>query len=281
MPVGPFLAEAVRRYGRPQAIAADRWRAGELQDGVRDAQLALPEPTWRGQGWRDGAQDVRQFRAAVLEGQVAAPVSLAMRAAFAEAKVVSDAAANEKIAKAGEGQHRRRGRDDLAAGIVLAVAEGVRRHAAKPVRAWRYRAPLEPIPRATECRALAERAPQGSGLGELAVRALRSIRERGGPHPAAAPGRRPVGGVQPSSDLPHGPHSENAGRKPPTADACGASLAAPGCRDDRITIVCERHSLFQRRRDDPSTEKASRASRPSIPRTRKDGHVRLGGLAHR
>ena len=118
VPVGPLLAEAVRRYGRPQAIAADRWRAGELEDGVRDARLSLPEPTWRGQGWRDGAQDVRSFRAAVLEGRVAAPISLAMRAAFAEAKVVADNAANEKLAKAGEGQHRRRGSDDLAAAIV-------------------------------------------------------------------------------------------------------------------------------------------------------------------
>ena len=139
VPVGAFLAEAARRYGRPQAIAADRWRAGELEDGVRAAGLALPEPTWRGQGWRDGAQDVRLFRAAVLEGEVAAPVSLAMRAAFAEAKVVADSAANEKLAKAGEGQHRRRGRDDLAAAIVLAVAEGSRRDSAKPARTWRYR----------------------------------------------------------------------------------------------------------------------------------------------
>ena len=139
VPVGPFLAEAVRRYGRPQAIAADRWRAGELEDGVREAGLSLPEPTWRGQGWRDGAQDVRSFRAAVLEGRVAAPVSLAMRAAFAEAKVVVDSAANEKLAKAGEGQHRRRGRDDLAAAIAIAVAEGQRREAAKPVRTWNYR----------------------------------------------------------------------------------------------------------------------------------------------
>ena len=139
VPVGAFLAEAVRRYGRPQAIAADRWRAGELEDGVREAGLSLPEPTWRGQGWRDGAQDVRSFRAAVLEGRVAAPVSLAMRAAFAEAKVVVDSAANEKLAKAGEGQHRRRGRDDLAAAIVLAVAEGQRREAARTPHRWRYR----------------------------------------------------------------------------------------------------------------------------------------------
>ena len=139
VPVGPFLVEAVLRYGKPQAIAADRWRAGELEDGVREARLSLPEPTWRGQGWRDGGVDVRLFRSAVLEGKVAAPVSLAIRAALAEARTVSDSAANEKLAKSGEGQHRRRGRDDLAAAIVLAVAEGTRREASKQVKTWRYR----------------------------------------------------------------------------------------------------------------------------------------------
>ena len=142
VPVGPFLLEAVLRYGKPQAIAADRWRAGELEDGVREARLNLPEPTWRGQGWRDGAQDVRQFRSAVLEGKVAAPVSLAIRAALAEARTVTDSAANEKLAKSGEGQHRRRGRDDLAAGIVLAVAEGARREAAVTASKRRLRSTL-------------------------------------------------------------------------------------------------------------------------------------------
>ena len=138
VPVGELLAEAARRFGRPQAIAADRWRAGELSDGVAEAGLRLPEPTWRGQGWRDGAQDVRAFRAAVLEGRVAAPVSLAMRAALAEARTVADSAANEKLAKSGEGQHRRRGRDDLAAAIVLAVAEGMRRDAGRQPRGRRH-----------------------------------------------------------------------------------------------------------------------------------------------
>ena len=80
VPVGAFLQEAVNRFGRPQAISADRWRAGELEDGVKDVGLNLPEPTWRGQGWRDGAIDVRAFRSAVLENKVAAPVSMAMRA---------------------------------------------------------------------------------------------------------------------------------------------------------------------------------------------------------
>ena len=139
VPVGPFVAEAVSRFGRPQAIAADRWRAGELCDGVRSAGLNLPEPSWRGQGWRDGAQDVRAFRAAVLEGQVSAPVSIAMRAAFAEAKTVVDASANEKLAKSGEGQRRQRGRDDLAAACILAVAEGTRQNATRARRTWRYR----------------------------------------------------------------------------------------------------------------------------------------------
>ena len=134
-----FWREAVHRYGQPQAIAADRYREGELSDGVKGAGLSLPEPTWRGQGWKDGAQDVRLFRAAVLDGKVAAPVSMAMRAALAEAKTVMDSASNEKLAKAGEGAHRRRGRDDLAAAIILAISEGTRREASRPVRRWRYR----------------------------------------------------------------------------------------------------------------------------------------------
>ena len=138
---GPFLQEALRRYGRPDALAADRWRAGELEDGVKSAALALPTPTWRGQGWRDGAQDVRLFRAAVLEGKVAAPVSLALRAALAEARTISDAARNEKLAKIGEGGKRSRGRDDLAAAAILAVAEGTRRQSAavRPRGSFRYR----------------------------------------------------------------------------------------------------------------------------------------------
>lgn len=139
VPVGKFLQEAVHRFGKPQAIAADRYRAGELEDGVMEEGLTLPEPTWRGQGYRDGAQDVRSFRAAVLEGKVAAPISMAMRAALSEAKTVTDMSSNEKLAKSGEGQHRRRGRDDLAAAIILAIAEGTRREAAQPKARKLYR----------------------------------------------------------------------------------------------------------------------------------------------
>ena len=139
VPVGAFLGECVRRFGRPVSLAADRWRQGELEDGCRESGLFLPVPSWRGQGWRDQGQDTRAFRAAVLEGQVSAPVSLAMRAAFAEAVTVADPAGNQKIAKNSEGGRRKRGRDDLAVAICLAVAEGVRWLARAPKRSWRYR----------------------------------------------------------------------------------------------------------------------------------------------
>ena len=138
VPVDLLLQECTERYGIPQALAADRFKQGELEDGVRAAGLRMPEPTWRGMGYRDGSEDVRAFRAAVLERKVRPPVSLAMRSAFGEARVISDPAGNSKLAKAGEGQRRRRGRDDLAAAIVLSVAEGARR-SAKPKRPpWRY-----------------------------------------------------------------------------------------------------------------------------------------------
>ena len=91
--------------------------------------MNLPVPVWRGQGFRDGSIDVRLFRTAVLEERVKPPVSLAMRAALTEARTVGDSASNEKLAKATEGGRRRRGRDDLAAAIILAISEGVRRSA--------------------------------------------------------------------------------------------------------------------------------------------------------
>ncbi len=134
VPVGPFLQECVHRYGRPAAIAADRWRQGELADGAQNSRLRLPIPSWRGQGWKDGSIAVRAFRKAVLEHKVSAPVSLAMRAAFAEARVSTDNSGNSKLAKGSDSTRRRRGRDDLAAAIIIAISEGTRRHTHTPTR---------------------------------------------------------------------------------------------------------------------------------------------------
>ena len=127
VPVDEFLKECVLRWGPPGAIACDRWREGELVDAVNKSKLRLPLPTWRGQGFRDGGIDIRAFKTELLEGRVSAPQSLAMRAAFAEARIVMDPAANEKLAKKSEAGRRQRGRDDLANSIVLSIAEGSRR----------------------------------------------------------------------------------------------------------------------------------------------------------
>ena len=127
VPVSDFLKECVLRWGPPGSVSCDRWREGELVDAVRSAKLRFPMPTWRGQGFKDGSEDIRAFKTELLEGRVHAPQSLAMRAAFSEARVMTDPAANEKLAKKTEAGRRARGRDDLANAILMAVAEGSRR----------------------------------------------------------------------------------------------------------------------------------------------------------
>ena len=88
----------------------------------------------RGMGFRDGAEDVRgSFQRWILEGRVTPVVSLLMRSAMSEARVVSDVAGNAKLAKGSEGGRRLRARDDAAAAGIQAVALGARRE--RPPRA--------------------------------------------------------------------------------------------------------------------------------------------------
>ena len=124
--VGALLAYAVDHWGRPAVVTCDRFRQAELLQvlnaiGFPSAQLML-----RGMGYRDGSEDVRRFRAAVLDGRVNVRRSQLLRAAFGGARVVSDPAGNVKLAKATEGR-RAGARDDSAAACILAVAEGMRR----------------------------------------------------------------------------------------------------------------------------------------------------------
>lgn len=136
--VETLLLEALDRWGRPAAIVADRYRETDLRQALDRAGFPQAAFTVRGMGFRDGAEDVRQFRRACLEGKVAPGLSLLLRAALAEARTVADPAGNEKLAKGVEGRRRRRARDDAAAAAILAVAEGVRRGNG-PRRVWRYR----------------------------------------------------------------------------------------------------------------------------------------------
>ena len=138
--VGELLRECLRRWGRPCAIAADRWRAAELRQALEAVRFPLADLIERGQGFKDGAEDLRAYRAGLLAGEVRPASSLLLTAAMSEARAVSDPAGNAKLAKRGEGGRRAQARDDAAAAAILAVAAGRRRWGAGiERRAWKYR----------------------------------------------------------------------------------------------------------------------------------------------
>ncbi len=118
--VSLMLAEAFEVYGTPRLIVCDRWRLGELTDALRKLGANIPILT-RGQGFRDGAEDVRQFRKAVLSGNVHVKRCLTWRVTMAGSRVETDAAGNAKLSKKSQ-----KARDDLAAAAIIAIAEGYR-----------------------------------------------------------------------------------------------------------------------------------------------------------
>ncbi|MDE0379641.1 MAG: terminase large subunit [Rhodospirillales bacterium] len=134
--IAGVLRIALTRFGPPRVIVADRWREAELRDALDAAQVPPCPLEFRGQGFKDGGADVREFRRACLEGKVTPAESLLMRAAMSEARVVMDPAGNSKLAKQTEGQRRLRARDDAAAAAILAVSAGVRQPV-EPPRRWR------------------------------------------------------------------------------------------------------------------------------------------------
>ena len=130
--IGALLQECLTRWRAPGVIVADRWREAELREHLVRVDFPLSGLAVRGQGYRDGGEDVRQFRKAVLDGKVAPERSLLLRGALLEARTVGDAAGNHKLAKNTQGGRRANSRDDAAAACILAVAEGMRRAAMAP-----------------------------------------------------------------------------------------------------------------------------------------------------
>lgn len=119
--VSTLIHEAVHRFGRPRAVACDRWRSGEMIDAMRAAGLRSVPVDWRGMGYMDGGEDVRAFRRACLEERVRPERNLFLASAVASARTTMDPAGNSKLAKGSEGGRRVRARDDAAAAAILAV----------------------------------------------------------------------------------------------------------------------------------------------------------------
>ena len=136
--IAELLQAALTRFGPPARVVADRWREAELYDALNAAGVPRAVTETRGQGFKDGAEDVRSFRRACLEGRVTPAPSLLLRYAMSEARCVTDPAGNAKLAKNHAGGRRARARDDAAAAAILAVAVGYRQPE-RPPRRWRYR----------------------------------------------------------------------------------------------------------------------------------------------
>ena len=134
--IAQLLREALQRFGAPSSIVCDRWREGELRDSLKAAKVPPCPLTVRGMGFRDGAEDVRGFRRAVLEGGVVPVPSLLLSNCIGEARTVADPAGKAKLAKGAEGRRRLCARDDAA---ILAIAEGRRQGPGPKQRRWRYR----------------------------------------------------------------------------------------------------------------------------------------------
>ena len=130
-----LLEAALERFEAPPAlISCDRWRMGELSDALAGGGWTVPvEP--RGQGFKDGGEDVRLFRRALLGGRVRPVPSGLLTFAMAECRTQRDPAGNEKLTK----RRYNSSRDDPAAAAVLAVAAGERGQVAPapaPARFW-------------------------------------------------------------------------------------------------------------------------------------------------
>ena len=99
----------------------------DLVDALRAAGVKGCPLEPRGQGYKDGGEDVRAFRLAAIEGRVTPIRSLFLTSAMAAARTLSDPSGNTKLSKATEGGRRLRARDDAAAAAILAVSLGARR----------------------------------------------------------------------------------------------------------------------------------------------------------
>ena len=106
-----LLQAALDQFGSPPvALASDRWREGELRDALKAAGVPLAALELRGQGFRDGGEDVRDFHRAFAEGRVVPVRSLLLASAMAEARCAVDPAGKARQGQGGRATNAGAGR---------------------------------------------------------------------------------------------------------------------------------------------------------------------------
>ena len=245
--IAALLRAAWERYGAPVAIAADRWRVKELADILNRIGLPRCPLHERGQGYKDGGEDVRDFRRAMVEGKVRPAPSLLLTAAMGEAR---DHRRPEpeiwKLAKSTQGgRRRRRAKDDSAARLQFwpwrsGSAPGRLRRGAGATGAQ-----PEPPPSTSPRRPVGAGAAGHPPARRLAVRSVRTLRQRSRPRAPARKGRRPVGYGEPASLVPDLSCRKDAGGESATLDPGGVRLAGT-CAINDVIYRFTRNDRFHR-----------------------------------
>ena len=125
MDYGELLQEVRARWGDPMAIAFDTWKMAKLKESLEDIGFPVVPLVLRRQGFKDGSDDLKEFRRGCIDQEVSPRRSLLLRSSMSGARVTSDVNANFKLTKGGQGR-KLRARDDCVAAMILAVAEGRR-----------------------------------------------------------------------------------------------------------------------------------------------------------
>ena len=115
-----LLEEARRRWGEPLAVISDRFRRGELLDGMDATDWGHIPGQWRGMGAVDGAQDANEFQIAVANKAFRVRPNYALDHCVVFSQTRQSAGGLPVIIKSG------RGRDDMGLASVLAVAAAAR-----------------------------------------------------------------------------------------------------------------------------------------------------------
>jgi phage terminase large subunit-like protein len=120
--VPAFVSAMVAKLGGYpiHSLCCDRFRQSEFLEALAKTGLQII-PTWRGQGWKESAEDVERFRQFAFEHRIKSERSLLLRSALGDCITLVDPTGAAKIAKG-----RSTARVDAATATVMSVGQGSR-----------------------------------------------------------------------------------------------------------------------------------------------------------